>query len=95
MNKLIRYITLFIIFISGSMCVEAESFSVAYCSEGNYIRKSAGSSEKLTDVDNVTIVIPTNHMVEILEEVPYGGATWYKIHTNYYSNNYTGYINSK
>lgn len=95
MNKLIRYITLFIIFISGSMMVEAESFSVAYCSEGNYIRKSAGSSEKLKDVDNVTIVIPTNHMVEILEEVPYGGETWYKVHTNYYSNNYTGYINSK
>lgn len=70
------------------------TFVMAECSEKNYIRQSPGSDVKLKDVDNQTILLSTNHKVEILESVQYNNQTWYKIYTNYYSSNYTGYIYS-
>ena len=87
--------TILLIAMFSNYNVFAKSFKIAECSEGNYIRAAAGSNEKLTDVDNVTIVLPEGHRVEILSTVKYNGADWYKIYSNYYSNNYTGYINSK
>ncbi len=72
----------------------SSSFTVAECSEPNYIREAPGSSTKLKDVDNEIIKLPTDHKVEILETVDYKNEKWYKIYTNYYSANYTGYIYS-
>lgn len=91
MKKGIKLLIITIIsFFTSFMVANAATFTVAECSEGNYIRAAVGSDVKLKDVDNQTIILPTNHRVEILEEVN----GWYKIYTNYYSNNYTGYINS-
>lgn len=72
----------------------ATTFTMAECSEANYIRESPGSDKKLKDVDGVTILLPTNHKVEILKTEKYNGQNWYMIQTNYYSSNYTGYIYS-
>ncbi len=81
-------------FISFVANTYAATFTMAECSEGNYIRTTAGGSTLTKDVDGQTIILPTNHKVEILEEVKVGSQVWYKIFTNYYSNNYTGYIYS-
>ena len=89
-NGIKLLIVMIVSFFASFMVANAATFTVAECSEGNYIRAGVGSNVKLTDVDNQTIILPTNHRVEILEEIN----GWYKIHTNYYSNNYTGYINS-
>jgi len=94
MKQLLKNIIIIIFLISYIEVNAATTFSVAECSEPNYIRKSPGSNDKLKDVDNETILLQTNHKVEILEKKEYNGAIWYKIYTNYYSSNYTGYIYS-
>lgn len=96
MNKIFKYmfsIILFSLFFSIEVNA-ATTFTMAECSENNYIRKAPGSDTKLTDVDNAKILLSTGHKVEILETVKYNGQDWYKIFTNYYSSNYTGYIYS-
>ena len=82
------FIVTIVSFFVSFIVANAATFTMAECSEGNYIRAAVGSNVKLTDVDHQTIILPTNHKVEILQEIN----GWYKIYTNYYSNNYTGYI---
>ena len=84
------FIVTIVSFFVSFIVANAATFTMAECSEGNYIRAAVGSNVKLTDVDHQTIILPTNHKVEILQEIN----GWYKIYTNYYSNNYTGYINA-
>lgn len=96
MKRIINYLFMLILvlFICTVEVYAATTFTMAECSEKNYIRKAPGSNEKLTDVDNDTILLDKNHKVEILETVKYNGQDWYKIFTNYYSSNYVGYIYS-
>ena len=94
MKQLLKTIIIILFLCTYIEVNAATTFSVAECSEPNYIRKSPGSNDKLKDVDNETILLQTNHKVEILEKKEYNGAIWYKIYTNYYSSNYTGYIYS-
>jgi len=95
MKHIFKYIIIIILFCCFNIEALAATFSVAECNEPNYIRKTIGSSDKLKDVDNETILLQTNHKVEILETKEYSGEIWYKIFTNYYSSNYTGYIKAK
>lgn len=96
MKQIFKYILILVIFCCINIEVNAATtFSMAECSEPNYIRKTLGSSDKLTDVDNEIILLQTNHKVEILETKEYNGENWYKIFTNYYSSNYTGYIKAR
>lgn len=96
MKRIFKYlfpIVLFSLFFSIEVNA-ATTFTMAECSENNYIRNAPGSDTKLTDVDNQKILLSTGHKVEILDTVTYNGQNWYKIYTNYYSSNYTGYIYS-
>ena len=77
------FIVTIVSFFVSFIVANAATFTMAECSEGNYIRAAVGSNVKLTDVDHQTIILPTNHKVEILQEIN----GWYKIYTNYYSNN--------
>ena len=90
MKNGIKFLVTIILFFVSFIVADAATFTTANCSEPNYIRNAVGSNTKLTDVDGQTILLPTGHRVEVLEEVN----GWYKIFTNYYSNNYTGYINA-
>ena len=66
-NGIKLLIVMIVSFFASFMVANAATFTVAECSEGNYIRAGVGSNVKLTDVDNQTIILPTNHRVEILE----------------------------
>jgi len=94
MRKIV-ILVLFLFSLFGSLEVNAATtFTMAECSENNYIRQSPGSDVKLKDVDNQTILLLKDTKVEVLEVVKYNNHDWYKIYTNYYSSNYVGYINS-
>ena len=80
MKNGIKFLLAIILFFVSFIVADAATFTTANCSEPNYIRNAVGSNTKLTDVDGQTILLPTGHRVEVLEEVN----GWYKIFTNYY-----------
>lgn len=93
--KVLKYLAVIIISLFIYTSVDASTnFTVARCSEKNYIRESAGSNNLLKDVDGATILLPADHLVEVTDTTTYGGKKWYKVKTNYYSNNYVGWIYS-
>lgn len=61
--------------------------------ELSYLRSTPGG-DYVRDVDGQPVKFSGDDYLEILDTVNKGGTQYYKIYANYYSNNYTGYINS-
>ena len=61
--------------------------------ELSYLRSTPGG-DYVRDVDGAPVSFSGTDYLEILGTVNQGGTQYYKVFANYYSSNYTGYINS-
>lgn len=61
--------------------------------EASYLRATPGGTE-LRDVDGDRVLLRNPSTMEIIDTINQGGVQYYKVYTNYFSNNYTGYIKS-
>ena len=61
--------------------------------ELSYLRSTPGG-DYVRDVDGAPVSFSGTDYLEILDTVNQGGTQYYKVFANYYSSNYTGYINS-
>ena len=61
--------------------------------ELSYLRSTPGG-DYVRDVDGAPVSFSGTDYIEILGTVNQGGTQYYKVFANYYSSNYTGYINS-
>lgn len=66
-------------------------FTTCTVSEGSYLRSTPGG-EVLKDIDGVKFLIYEPRRLEVIETKTVGGKEYKKLKTNYYSNNYEGWI---
>ncbi len=67
------------------------TFTTCTLTEGSYLRSTPGG-DKLTDVDNSTFLLYEPKRLEVIETKTVNGKEYKKLKTNYYSNNYEGWI---
>ena len=66
-------------------------FTICTLSEGSYIRNEPGGTP-LKDVDGNNFLIYSPKRLEVIDSKYVSGREYKKIRTNYYSNNYEGWI---
>ena len=87
-------IILIILFMSKISSVYASTtFTTCTLSEGSYIRNEPGGTP-LKDVDGNNFLIYSPKRLEVIDSKYVSGREYKKIRTNYYSNNYEGWIYS-
>lgn len=88
-------IILIILFMSKISSVYASTtFTTCTLSEGSYIRNEPGGTP-LKDVDGNNFLIYSPKRLEVIDSKYVSGREYKKIRTNYYSNNYEGWIYSR
>lgn len=69
------------------------TFTTCTVTEGSYLRATPGGTP-LRDVDDSTFLIYEPKRLEVIETKTVNGVEYKKVKTNYYSNNYEGWIKS-
>lgn len=69
------------------------TFTTCTVTEGSYLRATPGGTP-LRDVDNSTFLVYEPKRLEVLETRWVNGVEYKRLRTNYYSNNYEGWIKS-
>lgn len=97
-NKIFR---IFIRFSFAFMCIlpffkvrdvyASTTFTTCTVTEGSYLRNTPGGAP-LTDVDGSTFLVSEPRRLEVMETKTISGKEYKKLKTNYYSNNYEGWI---
>ena len=94
-NKFLIIFSIFLMIFSS--CIKMDSvyanttFTTCTLTEGSFLRATPGGTP-LRDVDNLEFILYEPKRLEVLETKNVNGKEYKKLKTNYYSNNYEGWI---
>ena len=95
--KFMKYFTTFILilllsFLGLKNAYASTKFTMCNnLTEPSFLRTTPGGTP-IKDVDGKDVLLKNPSSMEIIDTITHQGQKYYKLYTNYYSNNYTGYV---